>query len=314
MAKAASLQESALDFSLSADLSTMNTCYMVLLACGLLVFPVPRAVGEPLEKNPSADAFALEKVKSAGLQPWFVSLLQKSDTKKRDRIVGLNVLGFLEKADYSGHFNPIGLKKCKAFLKKYQKRLKQMELVYGIAPEAIASLLWVETKFGKDLGKFKTIEVYFNLLQADHPDVLKNTLSELTKRRPAGLEDDIKKAQERSVLKAEWALKELQSLEKMYSASPKKVRALKGSYSGAFGIPQFIPSSYLSWAQPKTKKRAPDLFKMEDAIQSVAFYLKSQGWGKDPVQQKEALFHYNRSEGYVNVIQKISAELSKKES
>jgi membrane-bound lytic murein transglycosylase B len=218
-------------------------------------------------------------------------------------------LGFLGKANYSDHYSSTAVKKCREFVRKNKKRLKRAEKKYGIPKEVIAALLWVETKHGKRTGSYNIGHVYFSLLQADHPEVLAATLRSLAQRSPASMDENKQKVIDRSIAKSQWALEQLKDLSELYKRSPRKAATLKGSYAGAFGLPQFIPSSYLQWARSTKKGREPNLFNTGDAIQSVAFYLSSNGWKKsDPATYQPALFHYNRAQGYVDVILHIASD------
>lgn len=282
---------------------------MLLLLTFLLQTLPGWAARAPIEGTPVGHAVSSLKV--VGISEETIRVLEESfEPEMRDKIVGLSVLGFLGKADYEGHYSKTALKKCRAFLKKYAKVLKQTEAWYGVSKESVTALLWVETKFGTDMGKFSVANVFFSLLQGPHPDVMRQTLQQLAARAPEEYEKYKQSAIDRSYAKANWALREISSLDEMRKTRGTDIRRLKGSYAGAFGIPQFIPSSYLQWARPVIDKINPNLYEMRDAIQSVGFYLKANGWLDADLQTKKAaLYHYNRADGYVNVILKIAAEL-----
>ena len=54
---------------------------------------------------------------------------------------------------------------------------------------------------------------------------------------------------------------------------------LRGSYAGALGIPQFMPSSYLAWAQDFDGDGRRDIWgSAADALASAAHYLQASGW------------------------------------
>jgi membrane-bound lytic murein transglycosylase B len=108
--------------------------------------------------------------------------------------------------------------------------------------------------------------------------------------------------------KTKWAYAELKAFLK-YSyrenIDPVKVR---GSYAGALGIAQFMPTSIMAYATDGNKDGRIDLFTHGDAIASVANYLKSHGWrpGIDQKAKHKVIWYYNRSDYYVNAIFKIS--------
>ncbi|HPU23830.1 MAG TPA: lytic transglycosylase domain-containing protein, partial [Candidatus Kapabacteria bacterium] len=79
-----------------------------------------------------------------------------------------------------------------------------------------------------------------------------------------------------------------------------------GSWAGAFGIPQFLPSSYVKYAIDGNNDGVVDLFNLSDAVFSVANYLKSHGWGEMLSEQRKAIFAYNNSTAYVDAVMKLA--------
>jgi len=153
--------------------------------------------------------------------------------------------------------------------------LSRVEIQFGVNKEILVSLFRVETNLGKSRGKY----VVFNSLL---------TWCVAGKRR------------------ASWAKKELISyltLCREHQLDPFEVR---GSTHGAFGLLQFIPSSFQRFAIDGNADGKIDLFNFEDAMASSANYLHQNGWGKEKSQQKRALYAYNRDRGYVNTVMKYS--------
>ena len=115
----------------------------------------------------------------------------------------------------------------------------------------------------------------------------------------------------RTKRKAAWALDELRALEKFYKKDKKMVSELQGSFAGAFGIPQFIPSSYFTYSRPLKKGAVADLYSPDDAISSVSNYLKKTGWNsKKRTRKMKALMHYNNSEDYAESILQLSEQIT----
>ena len=85
-------------------------------------------------------------------------------------------------------------------------------------------------------------------------------------------------------------------------AGPSSVR--RGSYAGAFGMPQFIPSSYLRWGADGNRDGRVYLNQIPDALFSVAAYLKAHGWTEDAdvEQMRRSVWEYNHSPEYVEAI------------
>ena len=101
---------------------------------------------------------------------------------------------------------------------------------------------------------------------------------------------------------------ELKALQTMHKRNAKALAGLKGSFAGAFGYPQFIPSSYVKWSRSQTKGKPADLTKPADAIESVAFYLKDNGWKKAEKSHTKALMRYNNSDTYAAAIIELASK------
>lgn len=226
----------------------------------------------------------------------------------RNDVVQKILLGYMKKGNYGAAYSKYAVSETKKILKKHSKTFKAAEKLYGVDPAVISALLRVETKHGTYTGKTPVLQALFSLLQADHPLVLQETFLAIPAIRPEPTQMDLDKVKERAKTKSDWAMNELIALYKMSSTRKMKVEKLQGSYAGAFGNAQFMPSSYLEWAVSPTSKN-PDLFKLNDAIFSVANYLNKHGWVQDkPETHGPALLSYNHAQGYVDVILKIADE------
>lgn len=154
---------------------------------------------------------------------------------------------------------------------------------YSVEPEFIAAILRIETDFGIFTGKRPVINSLYSWY----------VLS--PRRRP-------------------WALKELKAFLKIAKNNQFDVFSVLGSTAGAFGLPQFLPSSYLRFGVDGNKDGKVDLFHETDTIASVANYLKSHGWGKSEKEKRKAIYGYNHSQKYVDAVVAYAKELKKKKN
>jgi membrane-bound lytic murein transglycosylase B len=126
-----------------------------------------------------------------------------------------------------------------------------------------------------------------------------------------------KKKPEKEVFlkKVEWRIKwgyeELKALIRYTEQQGVSPESIKGSYAGALGISQFMPTNALRLARDGDDDGKVDLFTHADAIFSVANYLKHHGWKPGIARQKqhEVLFRYNHSNYYVDTLLKVSDKL-----
>jgi membrane-bound lytic murein transglycosylase B len=145
----------------------------------------------------------------------------------------------------------LGLK----FWKKYQNTLRVAERKYGVPQEIILAVIGVETIYGQDPGNFRTLDALTTLAFAYPP-------------------------------RADFFRRELESYLLLAREQQYDLLAVRGSYAGALGIAQFMPSSYRAYAVDFNGNHRIDLLHEDrDAIGSVANYLKSYGWVSAAQQQ-----------------------------
>jgi len=222
-------------------------------------------------------------------------------------VLELNFLGFLRPHQPTGDeaIPAWQLRRVQKFIAKNHQAFKAAERDFHVPKEVIASLLWVETRHGRDTGHFHVASSLFSIAQADYPTLLDGLLDQAKKMAPDYDQVIANRIQERARTKSDWAAAELVALQEIHQKGWKDARSLNGSFSGAFGMAQFMPSSYLSWS--KSEHAKPNLFNADDSILSVANYLSANGWqGKDRASQEAALFHYNRDKSYVTHILRMS--------
>ena len=132
--------------------------------------------------------------------------------------------------------------------------LSEAEQLYSVAPEIIVAIIGVETRYGKIMGSYPVVEA-LSTLAFDYPPRAKFFRKELT---------------EFFILTRD---------QKLDPAS------LTGSYAGAMGYGQFIPSSYRAYAVDFDGDNFKDIWNNKaDAIGSVANYFSRHGWqGDGPV-------------------------------
>lgn len=137
------------------------------------------------------------------------------------------------------------------FWRQHQQSLSYAEQHYGVPAAIIVAVLGVETRYGKTQGGYKAFDA-LSTLAFNYPPRKKYFQSEL----------------EQYLL-----------LTRSIQLDPTTVMA---SYAGALGQPQFMPSSYRTYAVSYSNNGRPDLFhNSDDAIVSIANYLKSNGWQQD---------------------------------
>lgn len=147
--------------------------------------------------------------------------------------------------------NPERITQGLAFWKTHQAALDKAEKKYGVPASIIVATIGVETHYGKQKGKFKVIDALVNL--AFNPGNRKNYFRK--------------------------ELEEFLLLSKEQHLDPTQVM---GSYAGAIGQPQFMPSSFRHYAVNFSEDDRIDLSNNEtDVIGSIANYYHKNGWQKN---------------------------------
>ncbi len=261
---------------------------------------------QPAGSGVSANwAFVAKRLKAAGFKPRFIQTLHSTyETAEFQQVLELNTLLFLRKTDYHGpQVDQAAVEDVRKFVAANASSLTSARKRYGVPGEVVASLMWIESRHGKAEGNFHVPSVFLDLIQADRPEVqrhLHTAALHYTPRITAKVKKDI---DVRTHKRVAWAIGELKALDKMQKRDKNVVKELRGSFAGAFGMPQFIPSSYVHYAHAAKKGSVADLEVAADAAHSVAFYLHQSGWreGKQNSYIK-ALMQYNNSHDYAAAI------------
>lgn len=250
-----------------------------------------------------------------GFSPAFVKVLKISYEKKSfAKVLSLNLLGFMSPPSHTKLISDQATNQSRLFIDQHRAAFAKAEADCGVPPEIISSLLWVETRHGHLTGSFHVPSVYLHLLQARR-EQNRAALLRLARQKNDKLEDDRKfkvaelrlKIKERTQRRSDWALEQLEALAFIHQKKMKDLKLLRGSFAGAFGLPQFIPSSYRVWALASKAQAAPNLFEVDDSVMSVANYLKVHGWVSEKAETHvPALMLYNQSRDYADSILEIA--------
>ncbi|MGQ4660395.1 lytic murein transglycosylase B [Lysobacter sp. F6437] len=148
-----------------------------------------------------------------------------------------------------------------AFLAEHRDALARVEADTGVPAEIIVSIIGVETSYGGNMGSYPVVDALYTLAFAyprtNEPDKIARE-----NQREAFFRD------------------ELAQLFALGKENGFDITTLKGSYAGAMGWGQFMPSSYRDYAVDGDGDGKVDLFSnLDDVFASVAnYFVKKGGW------------------------------------
>ena len=153
----------------------------------------------------------------------------------------------------SRFIDPVRIQAGVKFWRENAATLERAEAEFGVPAEIIVGIIGVETIYGRDMGNFRVMDALATLA-FDFPKTPKRD-------RTAFFRDE---------------LEQFLSLKNRTGIDPLELR---GSYAGAMGLGQFMPSSWVKYAIDFDGDGKIDLFSSKaDAIGSVANYFKAFGW------------------------------------
>ncbi len=205
-------------------------------------YPAAARFVDKLVRKEGFDRRYLEGVLSrAERQQWIIDLMDKSKPRKSSGPTGAWTR-------YRAKFLTSGnIANGARFWRRYESTLRRAQTKYGVPPEYVVAIIGVETRYGGYTGKERVIDALATLA-FDYP------------RR------------------SEFFTGELEAfliMSRDEGVDPFKPR---GSYAGAMGLGQFMPSSFHKWAVDFDGDGKRDLWNPVDAIGSVANYFSDHGW------------------------------------
>jgi membrane-bound lytic murein transglycosylase B len=153
----------------------------------------------------------------------------------------------------SRFIDPVRIAAGARFWRANEAALARAEQEFGVPAEIIVGIIGVETIYGRDMGTFRVVDAL------------------------ATLAFDFPKTPKRD--RSQFFLDELEQVLSLANRTNIDPLSLRGSYAGAMGLGQFMPSSWTKYAIDFDGDGKVDLFNSpQDAIGSVANYFKAFNW------------------------------------
>ena len=209
---------------------------------------------------------------------------------------------------YSQFTSKPRLNAARKFLAEYPTTFAQAEKKYRVSRYIIAAILLIETHFGENTGSELVLNRLSRVASVGEPC---NMIVNFRRLRAQNSSVKFSDVVARAKYLEQIFYPEIPALLEITRRYNVDLLKLKGSVSGAFGMPQFLPSTFLRFAVDGNKDGRVMLTDPQDAIHSTANFLAHLGWkeGGDTDQRRNALWRYNHSYAYVDAALRVANAL-----
>ncbi|RMF10471.1 MAG: hypothetical protein D6762_01415 [Candidatus Neomarinimicrobiota bacterium] len=222
-----------------------------------------------------------EKLVRQGVPPAFVDRTFASDRIAVEPGVVTRFQKPYEKKPYAVYrklfLTPERVQRGARFYHRHETLFRSVERQYGVDPYLLLSIIGVESNFGEHHEDYSVFNALYTVVH------------EIPR-------------------KSDWAVQQLVEFLLYCYRDDQDPHALYGSYAGAFGYGQFIPSSFNHYAVDFNGNGKREPYNWDDTVASVANYLRQNGYrrGENLFSRQssagKAVWAYNHSENYVRAV------------
>ena len=277
------------------------------------VQPVPQNSAVSSEWQPLRRALARDGLSGAKVDALLATLGPRLEAPMGRKMVELYRSNFLRpkeagkpaKSDpnavYKGVVTEQNAALCRKYLKDHARAFAQAQKQYGVPSSVAVALLFVETRLGTILKDVPENALY-TLASMSQSTTLESIPTWYAKM--PGYEQHRDWFAATMPKRAAWAYNETKALVRYMVANGIQAQHMPGSFYGAIGLCQFMPSNLDQYAVDGNGDGVIDLYQADDAIFSLSNFLKKHGWkaGGDRASWHAVLMRYNKSRKYANTI------------
>jgi membrane-bound lytic murein transglycosylase B len=143
------------------------------------------------------------------------------------------------KVRYEQYTDELLIKRARKYMRNYEGELADAKRTYGVEPDIVTAIILIESQFGKLLGKrsiINTLSTMASLFDPEVRELLWQKISDTPELDRATFE-------EKADGKAKWAYRELKAFLNHVNGEGYDPVGINGSFAGAMGISQFMPSN-----------------------------------------------------------------------
>jgi membrane-bound lytic murein transglycosylase B len=210
---------------------------------------------------------------------------------------------------YRGFLRSDSLARARSCRLSHARALRGAERRFGVPAGVVGAIMHVESQCGRNTGRRRVLPQLAKLAMANDAENVRWNVARHTAGVPAGRRPAITarvKARARELERMFYP--EVVATFRVAARNGIDPLGITGSGAGAFGLTQFLPSSYLRFAVDGNGDGRVSLYDPEDAIASTANYLRGNGWrpGISYAEQRRVIWTYNHSDAYIDTVLTIA--------
>ncbi len=253
----------------------------------------------------------VERLQMDGLDGRYLQdIFTRQELKLMPKAVAKSLVRKEANLNYAQFLERYSVTRTISYLKTHNRILKKMESHFNISAPVVVAILSVETSCGRYMGSFEAVNILVTQTLSLEPEISRQIYDQIPLEERSELDPkEIRKRLRKKSIRAYKELKALLTHVKDQNIDP---FTIKGSIEGAIGLPQFLPSNIKRYGFDGNGDGKIDLFQHEDAIASIASYLKAHNWREDNnyKKKKEIIRDYNPSDYYASTILKLAERLT----
>lgn len=255
--------------------------------------------------------FLYSLLEEKGVEPELIQSILTHENMPKYKNLYFSVNPKESKASYRKRLKKSEVVNATSFYEKHSEDFIKAEKNFQVPKEVILAIMQMETRCGKFTGNSRIFPQLAKLAAASAPENIRKNFKKQKRK-------DKKITFEQVKDRGKWLENTFlpHTLATIVIAKNKNIHPLemKGSYSGAIGLVQFLPGNKLTFGVDGNFDGKIDLFDPKDAIPSAANFLKFNGWKDLEISRKEqeaVIWSYNRSKPYVSTVLTMAKNMGK---
>ncbi|MFN8544212.1 MAG: lytic murein transglycosylase [Candidatus Binatia bacterium] len=213
---------------------------------------------------------------------------------------------------YRGFLSAGGIARARRCQELHRNTLDAAERDRGVPAGVVAAILTVESGCGQNTGSWVILPRLARLAMAAEPSNLEVNVVRHQRLAP---DETAAEVADRTRARGRWLWDTFYPEVRATFALADRVGAdpldLRGSISGALGLPQFLPTSVLEHGLDGNGDGHVSVFDADDAIASCADYLVAKGWRPElsVADRRRVIWEYNHSAAYIDTVLALASAL-----